>query len=111
MIDALIQGRCHGRPAERQGGNGPYVVAKVRATTRDGEAHFVNCIAFSEHPRAALLALADGESIAVSGELTPKVWADRDGKARPSLDLLVHAVLTPYHVQRRRQAAQEDSQR
>jgi single-stranded DNA-binding protein len=107
MIDALIQGRICGKPAERQSGNGnPYVTVKVRTSTRDGEAHFVNVIAFAEEARAALSALGDGDSIAVSGELTPKVWTDKEGNVRPSLDLLAHAVLTPYHVTRKRQATE-----
>lgn len=105
MIDALIQGRVHGKPAQRESANGnPYAVAKIRVSARDGEAHFVNVIAFADDVIDALLALSEGDSIAISGELAPKVWTDRDGNARPSLDLLGCAVLTPYHVQRKRQA-------
>jgi single-stranded DNA-binding protein len=105
MIDALIAGRIYGRPAARNGHSGKaFVVAKVRVSTRDGEAHFVNVIAFAEAPVRALLALSEGDSVALSGELTPKVWADKDGNPRPSLDLLAHAVLTEYHVTRKRQA-------
>ncbi|MET4570629.1 hypothetical protein [Rhodanobacter soli] len=42
-------------------------------------------------------------AVTLAGELTPKVWTDKDGNARPSADMKAHAVLTPYHVQRRRQ--------
>jgi hypothetical protein len=73
MIDALIAGRIHGRPTARNGNSGKsFAVAKVRVSTRDGEAHFVNVIAFAEAPIRALLALSEGDSVALSGELTPK---------------------------------------
>jgi single-stranded DNA-binding protein len=110
VIDALIQGRIHGKPASRESANGPYATAKLRTSTRDGEAHFVNVIAFADEVIEGLLALSDGDSIAISGELSPKVWTDREGNARPSLDLLACAVLTPYHVQRKRQAVRDDTE-
>ncbi len=106
MIDALIAGKLYGAPQHRTGQSGkPFTVAKVRAAAGDGEPLFVNVIAFAQSVQTALLAIGDGESVALSGELTPKVWTDKDGKARPSIDLVAHAVLTPYHVTRRRQAA------
>ena len=49
--------------------------------------------------------LADGDSVALSGSLTPRAYL-KDNEPRPSLDLLVHRVSTAYHVQRKRQAAQ-----
>jgi len=61
-------------------------------------------IAFSRTAGDALMALGDGESAALSGTLTAATWTDNAGKVRPSLSLQAHAVLTPYHVTRRRQA-------
>lgn len=105
MIDALIAGRIHGKPAERTSANGnTFATVKLRVTVRDGEAFFVNVIAFAQAAVTALLALSDGDSVALAGELTPKVWTDKEGTARPSLDLLAHAVLTSYHVTRKRAA-------
>lgn len=47
MIDALISGRPHGKPAQRTGPSGkPFVVAKVRTPLADGESTFVSVIAF-----------------------------------------------------------------
>jgi len=63
------------------------VVAKVRAATGSGESVFVNCIAFSESEGASLLALGDGESVALSGTLNPKPWIDREGAPRMALDM------------------------
>jgi len=108
MIDALIGGRIHGAPAERNSAAGTrYAAAKVRVPTRAGDALFVNVITFDETAMTALLALSDHDSVAIAGELTPKVWTDKDGTARPSLDLVAHQVTTEYHVSRKRQAVRE----
>ncbi len=105
MIDALIAGKLYGQPAERTGKAGkPFAVAKVRATAGDGESLFVNVIAFDAAPCAALLALADGDSVALAGSITPRVWTDKEGNSRPSLDMVAAQVLTAYHVKRKRAA-------
>lgn len=105
MIDALIGGKLHGKPVERTGASGkPFVTAKVRVPTENGEAIFASVICFDAAPRAALLALDDGDPVALAGALTPKVWTDKEGVAHPALDLLAHVVTTAYHVTRKRQA-------
>lgn len=107
MIDALIGGKLYGSVTVRTAKNGSrFATAKVRVTTVTGEGMFVNVIAFAAPTVASLLALTEGDSVALSGELTPKVWTDKNGEARPSLDLLAHAVLTAYQVTRKRQATQ-----
>jgi single-stranded DNA-binding protein len=106
-IDALIAGRLHGTPQARTSKNGNhFATANVRTSTREGNAIFVNVIAFDDSAISALLALENGESVALSGELTPKVYTPQSGEPRPSLDLLAHAVLTEYHVTRKRKAVQ-----
>lgn len=108
MIDALIGGRLYGKPARRMGNSGkPFVTAKVRAAAGDGDALFVNVIAFSAGVGDALLALDDGDSVSISGALTPKVWTDRNGEAKPSLDMVAHGLLSAYHIKRKRQAVAE----
>ncbi len=110
MIDGLIGGKAYGKSVERQGQGGrAYVTTKVLARAGDGESLFVNVIAFSDEARAALLALDDGDSVALSGTLTPKVWTDKNGETRPALDMVAHAVLTPYHINRKREAVQQQS--
>ena len=107
MIDALIAGKVFGTPTERTGKSGkPFAVAKVRVTAGDGESLFVSVIAFDAAPCAALLALGDGDSVALSGSLTPKVWTDKEGATRPGLDLVAHQVLTAYSVTRKRRATE-----
>lgn len=105
MIDALIAGRLHGKPVERFGRESGrrFATAKVRASTAKGDTVFADCIAFNATVVDALLALDEGDTIALSGEADLKTWTDKEGQARPSLDLVVHAVLTPYHVRRKRQ--------
>lgn len=106
MIDALITGRLYGHAEERAGQAGStFVTCKVRVARDDADAVICNVIAFDEAVRGTLLALGDGDSVALSGALTPKVWTDKQGNARPALDLIAHAVLTVYHVARRRRAA------
>ncbi|MDN7881362.1 single-stranded DNA-binding protein [Burkholderia aenigmatica] len=107
MIDGLLNGKLYNKPTERIGPSGKaFVVAKVRVPVGDGEALFVNVIAFADDAKAALLALDDGDSVALAGTLTPKVWTDRNGDAKPALDMVAHAVLTAYHVKRKRAAMQ-----
>ena len=107
MIDGLIAGKVYGKPLERTSKAGkPFAVAKVRAAAGDGESLFVNAIAFDAGACAALLALSDGDSVSLAGALTPKVWTDKDSNARPALDMVVHQVLSAYHVTRKRAAMQ-----
>jgi single-stranded DNA-binding protein len=95
MIDGLIAGRVFGDPEQRRGkGESAFVVAKVRATTNDGETLFVNVIAFDDAPRAALTELRDGDSVAVAGSLIPKIWTDKQGNTKPALDMVAQRVLT-----------------
>lgn len=105
MIDALISGKVYGTPTTRTSKAGkPFIVAKVRAAGGDGESIFINVIAFDAAPSATLQAMQDGDSVSLSGTLSPRVWTDKDGIARPSLDMTAYQVLTPYHVTRKRKA-------
>ncbi len=94
MIDALISGRLYGIAEQRTGhGNSHYVTCKVKAMTDDGDGIICNVIAFNDVVREALLNLEDGASLSLSGALTPKVWTDKQGNARPALDLVAHSML------------------
>ncbi|MGA7540619.1 MAG: hypothetical protein WBW93_17820 [Steroidobacteraceae bacterium] len=55
------------------------------------------------------MALSAGDSVALSGELSVKVFTPQNGEPRPSLDLLAHGVLTEYHVARKRKAAAQEA--
>jgi len=104
MIDGLVTGKIYGTPKRLQGKSGKFfATAKVKVTA-GGEQIFANVIVFNEDVIAQLLALGQGDSISVSGDLTPKVWTDKEGVGRPTIDITGHAILTPHHVSRRRQA-------
>jgi len=105
VIDALIAGRIFGTPEQRTARNGsPFVTAKARIPTANGEVQFVNIVAFRESARTALLALEDGDSVALAGELKFTAYIGKDGLPHPGVDLSVHQVLTEYHVARKRKA-------
>lgn len=99
MIDGLIAGSLMGDASRRVDKMGrSYIVARVLARNRDDEEFIVNVIAFDAASCAALLALVDGEALSLSGSLTPKVWTDKQGNPRPSLDMVATRVLTAYHA-------------
>ena len=100
MIDALIGGKLHAKPQQRTGQSGKtFVTCKVRVATGGEDAVFVSVICFDDPVIAALMALDVGDSVSLSGVLTPKVW-----QGKPALDLVAHGVMTAYHVKRKRQA-------
>ena len=104
-IAALILGKLHQRAEQRTSKTGsPFVTAKARAAGGDGESVFVNVIAFGDTACAALLALDAGDSVALAGSLKAGAWTDREGTARPSLDLVVAQVLTVYALKKKRDA-------
>jgi hypothetical protein len=104
MIEALVSGKLHGQPIQKIAKTGnPFVVAKVRTHAGDSDV-FVNVIAFSPSACEALLALGEGDAVAMAGTLTPKAWIDQHGTPRPALDLVASQVLSAYHVTRKRKA-------
>ncbi|MBC8739025.1 single-stranded DNA-binding protein [Paraburkholderia sp. UCT31] len=110
MIDALVSGRLHGKPQQRTASNGSgktFVTATLRCGTGDGEAQFVNVICFADTAKVALLALGDGDSIALCGSLSVGVWTPAQGEPRAQVRLTATAVLSPYHVTKRRAAVQQ----
>ena len=94
MIDGLVAGRLYGDSEQRTDKAGkPFTVAKVSANTADGELLFVNVIAFEAGVCAAIHHLRDGDSLALSGSITPRVWTDKQGNTRPALDMVAHRLL------------------
>ena len=109
MIDALITGKLVSTPEQRQAGNGNrFTVVRVRVSAGNGEPLFVSAICFDSKVQKLLQALSEGDSACLAGELTPKIWTPKGGEPRIAADLTVHAVLTPYHVKRKRQAMQDE---
>lgn len=99
MIDGLVAGRLMGDASRRVDKAGrTYMVARVLARNKADEEFIVNVIAFDDAACGALLALADGDALSLAGALTPKVWTDKQGVVRPSLDMLATRVLTAHHA-------------
>jgi len=104
-IEALILGKLHQRAEQRTSKTGrPFVTAKARTAAGEGESLFVNVIAFGDTACAALLALDAGDSLALAGTLKPGAWTDREGNARPSVDMVAAQVLTVYGLKKKRDA-------
>lgn len=107
MIDALLTGKLAATPEARTSSNGNrycYCIARLWVSTGAEDRLSVMVIAFDADTVTGLLAMAKDETVALAGELTPKVWTDGDGNAKPSAHMKAHALLTPYHVTRKRQA-------
>ena len=99
MIEGLVAGTVLGDPEARRGkADSSFVLVKVRAQNTDGELILVNVIAFSADLGAALLELRDGDAVALSGSLAPKVWSDKQGNTRPALDMVATRMLS--HTER-----------
>lgn len=111
-IEALILGKLHQRAEQRTSKTGrPFVTAKARTAAGDGDALFVNVIAFGETACAALMALDAGDSLALAGTPKPGAWTDREGNARPSVDMVAAQVLTVYGLKKKREASGQASAR
>lgn len=105
-IEALVLGRLHQRAEQRTSKAGRvFVTAKARTAAGDGESLFVNVIAFGDTACAALLALDAGDSLVLAGTLKPGAWTDREGNARPSVDVVAAQVLTVYGLKKKRDAS------
>lgn len=105
MIDGLIAGKLHGAPEPRRDkADKPFAVAKVLAHNSDGEGFIVNVIAFDAQVCATLLAMDEGDAVALAGHLTPIVWTDKHEQARPALDMVAQQVLTAYQLTRKHKA-------
>jgi len=111
MIESLLSGKLVGTPERRTSKGGkPYVQARMRVPAGAEEVHFARLTAFSDTACTALLALGDGDALAVAGTLKVGVWTPQGGEPRPNLDMVAVQVLTVYHLERRRRAMQGDDE-
>jgi single-stranded DNA-binding protein len=111
MIDALIAGRLRGAVTVRQSSNGnAFATWRIAAPGKDGESLLCSCITFSQKAIAAMQALDDGDSVAVSGEASISVWADQNKDQCHGLNVSVYAVMTAYHLGRKRKAQEAQTE-
>jgi single-stranded DNA-binding protein len=108
-ITALVAGKLIADPEHRTGQSGkPFVLAKVVAHDGDDDA-LVSVMAFGDAARQ-LGAMGKGDAVAINGRAKVTTWTGKDGGARAGLSVTADAVLSAYHVQRRRQAVAELSE-
>ncbi|MCO4093302.1 MAG: single-stranded DNA-binding protein [Acidovorax sp.] len=94
MIDGIVAGRLHTDAEQRVDKFGKaFTVVKMKAGTGEGEAVLVNVIAFDHACQGALRLLREGDAVALAGALTPRVWTDKQGNARPALDMVAHRAI------------------
>lgn len=102
MLDVLLSGAIFSAPVQRTGQSGKtFVTTKIKAATSDGDV-FANVIAFSDTACRALLALAAGDSVAITGPLKLGTYQASNGDTRVSIDLVASQVMTVYSVKRKR---------
>jgi single-stranded DNA-binding protein len=102
-ITALITGKLIADPEQRTGQSGkPYTRATVSAHDGDGDA-LVSVMAFGTVGEQ-LAAMAKGDTVALNGRAKLNSWTGRDGVTRTGLSLTADAMLTSYHLKRKRQA-------
>ena len=95
MIEGLVAGRVWSSAERRLDKTGrAFCVAKLRLVGADSDGLLVNLIAFDQAVCESLFQLREGDAVAVSGALTPKVWLDKQGNAKPALDMVAHRLLS-----------------
>ena len=109
MIDALVSGSLIAAPQEKTGASGRlFVQCRLRVPVADGESVFVLATAFDTDVRRALAALGAGDPVCLAGPLKLGVWQPPDGgEARVNASVVVNALVSPYHVRRKRDAMRE----
>jgi single-stranded DNA-binding protein len=108
-LDVLITGRMVKPAQQRTAANGnAFALAQVSVPTDGDESLLASCIAFSRSAVDGLLALDKGDAVALAGKAKLSTWTGSDGATKVGLNVTVDAVLTAYHVQRKRKAAQGD---
>jgi len=102
-VTALVSGKLLSDPEQRTGASGkPFTTARVAADA-EGDSVLCSVIAFGT-AAGQLAALAKGDTLALTGRCKPKAWSTKDGELKTGLDVVADALLSAYHVKRRRAA-------
>jgi single-stranded DNA-binding protein len=109
-ITALITGKLIADPERRTGQSGKaYALAKIAAHDGDADS-LVSVMAFGSAAEQ-LAAMSKGDTVAVNGRAKVNTWAGRDGETKAGLSVTADAVLSAYHLKRKRQAVTEAADR
>jgi len=105
VLNVLATGTLVGDPKQRTGATGkPYVTAQARVPCDGEDSLLLSIIAFRDSARDALLALAQGDAVAVTGRAKLTAWR-KNGEERHGLSVVAEQVLTAYQVEKRRSAS------
>lgn len=107
-ITALVTGKLIAEPERRTAQSGKtYVLAKIAAHDGDGDS-LVSVMAFGS-AADQLAALGKGDAVAINGRAKVNTWSGRDGETKAGLSVTADAVLSAYHLKRKRQAIADAS--
>jgi single-stranded DNA-binding protein len=109
MLAVLASGTLTREPQRRTASNGrDFATASMRVAVEGADAAIASLIAFGEPEVAALLALKQGDSIAIAGRAALRTW-EKDGEKRTGLNVTVDRVMTAYEAGKQKRAAREES--
>jgi single-stranded DNA-binding protein len=110
-LDSLASGRLAKSPETRTTRNErQFATAQVSVASDGDDSTLVSLIAFRAEAVAPLGDLDIGDACAVAGRAKVTTWTNRDGETKAGLSIVVEQLLTPYHVRRKRNAAQGDNE-
>ncbi|ATQ67352.1 MULTISPECIES: single-stranded DNA-binding protein [Methylosinus] len=108
---ALISGTIGRRPERRTARTGkPFVTASLRAVG-GGSVMWWSVVAFDDGAAAELLALVEGDAVAIGGPMKAEIWAPADGKARVNLSIVATTVASLKAAQRKSKATPRAAER
>lgn len=111
MLTTLAAGTLVRDPESRTSAAGKsYATALLRVPCEGEDAALVSVVAFSENACTALLALAKGDSVAVTGRAKLTSWTARDGEQKHGISVVADGVLSQYQVDKRRARARGESE-
>ena len=103
-ITALVSGKLLSDPERRTAANGKgFTTARLSTSIGGDESILCSVIAFAEVAEQ-LAALGKGDKLALTGRCTPKAWTAKDGTPKAGIDVVADALLTVYHLRRKRAA-------
>jgi Single-strand binding protein family len=106
-VDVILTGRLQATPVLRVARTGSEFVTVGLIVAQSGaeiERLYVSLIGFDAEVMAALLAHEKGDSLAVAGRATIGIYASQTAPVRPSVNVVVHAVMSPYFLRKCRRA-------
>jgi len=97
LATCLLMGKAEVHPAA----DGRRIVSARMRVQVEGDWVLGNVVTTTNQAGDALLALRDGEAIALAGSLLPTAWVDDDGGPRIILKVIAHTALTVRHARMR----------